>query len=64
MVKTMNDIGNKQPDSNADCSKQKGVKKVKNYGTADKDCHHKKIYIKIKFNMKSLQKSTFIFTFV
>ena len=35
-----------------------------NYGTADNDCHHKKIYIKIKFNMKSLQKSTFIFTFV
>ena len=30
MVKTMNDIGNRQPDGNADCSKQKGVKKVKN----------------------------------
>ena len=28
------------------------------------DCHHKKIYIKIKFNLKSLQKSTFIFIFV
>lgn len=26
MVKTMNDIGNKQPDSNTGSSKQKGVK--------------------------------------
>ena len=26
MVKTMNDIGNRQPDSNTGCSKQKGVK--------------------------------------
>ena len=26
MVETMNDIGNRQPDSNAGCSKQKGVK--------------------------------------
>lgn len=26
MVKTMNDIGNRQPDSNAGCNKQKGVK--------------------------------------
>ena len=26
MVKTMNDIGNRQPDSNAGCSNQKGVK--------------------------------------
>lgn len=30
----------------------------------NKVCHHKMIYIKIKFNMKSLQKSIFIFTFV
>ena len=33
MVKTMNDIGNRQPDSNAGCSNQKGVKKVKNKQT-------------------------------
>ena len=26
MVETMNNIGNRQPDSNAGCSKQKGVK--------------------------------------
>ena len=26
MVKTINDIGNRQPDSNAGCSNQKGVK--------------------------------------
>ena len=33
MVKTINDIGNRQPDSNAGCSNQKGVKKVKNKQT-------------------------------
>ena len=26
MVETMNNIGNRQPDSNAGCSKEKGVK--------------------------------------
>ena len=33
MVKTINDMGNRQPDSNGGCSNQKGVKKVKNKQT-------------------------------
>ncbi len=41
--------------------KEAGVTYLAN---GNKVCHHKMIYIKIKFNMKSLQKSIFIFTFV